>query len=247
MLGTCSMSKMWLIFSWSPNNNHRKDSPFLGVSLVLGVPCEAGCPHQHLYSCICISRVARCRHCSDIYLTCTHRVYMDQKATTEPQHLPQINITHLIHLSPPWVPPAVSEPHCMETREYCRARAPVAGRVQLQQIYKVPPVWHVALGMELSSHGRIALQHLSLGFQRDMSSPSNCKQTFTNTWEGGMQKAGNGIYQSCKRAQTRLWGICKAMVVLSVMLPAWQLICHLFYPSPNISAFVPQPPSPAIS
>lgn len=97
---------------------------------------------------------------------------------------------------------------------------PVAGRVPRQQIYKVPPLWHVALGMEFSSCGRIVLRHLSFGFQTDTSSPSICKKTLANTREGGVQKAGNGVSQHCKHSQPGLRGIHKAMVVVFVMLPA---------------------------
>lgn len=162
MLGTCSMSKTWLIFLWSPSNNQRKDSPFLRVSLMLGVSCEVGCPHQHLYL---------HQQGATLWALLWHIPHLH----TQGQHRPTSNswtsafITDKYHT--PWVPLAICEPHYMETQEYCRARAPVAGRVQLQQIYKVPPLWHVALGMVLSSHGRIVLQHLSFGFQRDMSSP----------------------------------------------------------------------------
>lgn len=103
----------------------------------------------------------------------------------------------LLHLLPPSV---ICESHCMETQECCRDRAPVEGRVWPQQIYEVPSLWHVALGMELSSCSRVVLQHLSFGFRRDTSSPSVCKQTLANTCrklETASLGAANTPNQSC--------------------------------------------------
>lgn len=105
---------------------------------------------------------------------------------------------------------------------------------------------HVAHSRAFSSCSRAALQHLSFISQSDMFSPSVCKQKLVNTQEVSVRKL-ESVSQSCKCSQPGSDGICKAMVVVFVMLPALQLICHLFYQSPHILAFVSQPGSPAIS
>lgn len=99
---------------------------------------------------------------------------------------------------------------------------------------------------DIACYSRAVLQHLGFTLQSDTCSSSVCKHRPVN-----MNKMSPESWEQCIselwRVSNRAWGICKAMTVVFVLLPAQQLIYHLFYESPHISAFVSQPGSPAVS
>lgn len=149
------------------------------------------------------------------------------------------------HTLPPTPVLSAWGPHRSEALEYSMQEEAVLTNLQDEASPDTfPGVWHLPGHCFLQQSCAPAPQ---LHSQSAMRSPSVRKHRPVNVHKVSLQKAGNSVPQSCECLSNRAWGICKATTVVFVLLPAQQLIHHLFYQSPHISAFVSQPGSPAVS